>query len=267
MREVENICSLDGKVAIVTGAGSGIGKGIATVFARAGADVAIAEVNQEAADRTRTEIEEIGRRAVAVPADVTDPASVSNMLTRTLEEFGRIDVLVNNVGGLVGRPRMMSVLDMDLEYWDGVVKLNMTSCFLCCKACIRHWMDNSLPGRIINIASLAAMVPYKTSLVYAAAKAGVISMTASLGAMFGKNDIRVNCIAPGHVKTPITDQLYVGKEEIRSAQDRIIPLGRYGKPEELGRVALFLASDASSYVTGQTLVVSGGMYYFLTEMP
>lgn len=267
MQGIEGICSLEGKVAIVTGAGSGIGQGIATVFAKAGADVVIAELNEETADDTRRTIESMGRRALATKTDVTDPGSVTEMLAAGLDAFGHIDILVNNVGGLVGKPRMIPVLEMDLDYWDGVLKLNMTSCFLCSKACIGYWVENARPGSIINIASLAAMVPFKTSLVYGAAKAGVVSMTATLGTLFGKNDIRVNCIAPGHAKTPITDQLYEGREEIRAAQDRIIPLGRYGNPEDFGKVATFLASDASCYVTGQTLVVSGGMHYFLTEMP
>ena len=267
MQDIENLCSLEGKVAIVTGSGRGVGQGIATVFARAGADVVIAELDPRTGDDTRRSIESMGRRALVTRTDVTEPGSVAEMLAASLDAFGHVDIMVNNVGGLVGKPRMVPVLEMDLDYWEGVLKLNMTSCFLCSKACIGYWVENARPGRIINIASLAAMVPYKTSLAYGAAKAGVINMTTTLGTLFGKNDIRVNCIAPGHVKTPITDQLYQGREEVRAAQDRIIPLGRYGNPEEFGRVATFLASDASCYVTGQTLVVSGGMYYFLTEMP
>ena len=267
MQNVDGLCSLEGKVAIVTGAGSGIGQGIATVFARAGADVVIAELNPKAAESTRQIVESMGRRALVAVTDVTDAQSVTEMLEASLQAFGNVDILVNNVGGLVGKPRMVPVLEMDLDYWDGVIKLNLTSCFLCSKACIAYWTKNARPGRIVNIASLAAMVPFKTSLVYGAVKAGVVSMTATLGTLFGKNDIRVNCIAPGHAKTPITDQLYQGREEVRAAQDRIIPLGRYGNPEDFGKVATFFASDASCYVTGQTLVVSGGMHYFLTELP
>ncbi|MHA1734874.1 MAG: SDR family NAD(P)-dependent oxidoreductase [Candidatus Thorarchaeota archaeon] len=267
MPEIEKLCSLEGKVAIVTGAGRGVGHGIASVFARAGADVVVAEINLESARSTSDKVRSMGRRAISVNTDVTDPDSVEAMLKRALNEFGQVDVLVNNVGGVVGKPRMVPFLEMDLDYWDPMIRLNLTSSFICCRACIGYWVQNSRPGRIVNIASLAAMVPYKSSVAYAAAKAGVVSMTATLATLFGKNDIRVNCIAPGHVKTPITDELYKGREEVRAAQDRIIPLGRYGDPEEIGKVAAFLASDASSYVTGQTLVVSGGMYYFLTELP
>ena len=118
----------------------------------------------------------------------------------------------------------------------------------------------------MNISSLAALVPYETSVVYGAAKAGVVSMTQTLASEYGKHGIRVNCIAPGHVRTPIPEALYQGKEELRAAQNRIIPVGRWGEPEELGRVAVFLASEASSFITGQTIVVSGGMTYFLTKL-
>jgi len=267
MQNADSLCSLEGKVAIVTGAGQGIGRGVATVFAKAGADVVIAEINAETAAETKAELESFGRRVFVTNTDVTDQGSVSRMLAESLDALGHVDVLVNNVGGLVGSPRMVSPIDMDLDYWEGTLKLNLTSCFLCSKALITHWVNLGSPGTIVNIASLAAMVPFKTSLAYGAAKAGVVSMTATLATLYGKNGIRVNCIAPGHVKTPITDQLYKGREEVRAAQDRIIPLGRYGTPIDFGKVAAFLASDASGYLSGQTIVASGGMHYFLTEMP
>ncbi|MCK5805261.1 MAG: SDR family oxidoreductase, partial [Lentisphaeria bacterium] len=163
--------------------------------------------------------------------------------------------------------RMIFISDISLEEWDYTLRFNLTSQFLCSRALIRYWESSGREGNIVNSASLAAMVPYKTSVAYGAAKAGVMNMTQTLGNMYGKCGIRVNCIAPGHVKTPITDEVYRGREEVRAAQDRIIPLGRYGAPQEFGKVAAFLASDASSYVTGQTLLVGGGMHYFLTELP
>ncbi|MFC2008971.1 SDR family NAD(P)-dependent oxidoreductase [Chloroflexota bacterium] len=258
--------SLEGKVAIITGAGRGVGQGIATVFARSGADVVIAEKDTDLAQDTRQLVEAHGRRALVVQTNVMDEESVETMLARTLDTFRRVDVLVNNVGG-VARPRMIALEDVELDEWRYTMDLNLTSQFLCSRALIRHWLGAGRPGAIVNISSLAAMVPYKTSVAYGAAKAGVINMTQTLGSQYGKNGIRVNCIAPGHVKTPITDALYKGREDVRAAQDRIIPLGRYGNPEEFGKVAAFLASDASSYITGQTLLVSGGMHYFLTELP
>jgi NAD(P)-dependent dehydrogenase (short-subunit alcohol dehydrogenase family) len=267
MSPEENICSLQGKVAIVTGSGRGVGQGVARVFARAGADVVVAELDPQTARGTAEMVTGLGRKAVAVRTDVTDERSVADMLAAALEAFGAVDILVNNVGGVVGKPRMVPLEEMDLTYWEAMLKFNLTSSFLCSKALIQYWVKEGRAGNIVNIASLAAMVPYETSLAYGAAKAGVVNMTTTLGALFGKHNIRVNCIAPGHVKTPITDELYKGREEVRAAQDRIIPLGRYGNPEDFGKVAAFLASDASCYVTGQTLLVSGGMYYFLTKLP
>lgn len=258
---------LEGKVAIVTGAGSGIGKGIAQEMLKAGACVAVADINEAAAEESVGALRQLGGRAEPVVADVTDEQSVEAMVTWVLDEFECVDILVNNAGGLGPKPAMTPTADMSLEQWEWVMRLNVTSQFLCCRACIRHWLKQGRKGNIVNVSSLAAMVPYETSVAYGVAKAGVVNLTATLAAEYGKQDIRVNCIAPGHVRTPITDQLYKGREEVRAAQDRIIPAGRYGEPEELGRVVVFLASDASSYVTGQTLLVSGGMYYFLTKLP
>jgi len=266
MSQTENLCSLEGKVAIITGAGRGVGQGIATVFARAGAHIVIAEKDSALAQDTQRMVEETGRRALVAPTDVMDEESVEAMLALSLKEFPSIDVLVNNVGG-VARPRMVALEDMELDEWRYTIDFNLTSQFLCSRALIRHWLRTGKSGSIVNISSLAAMVPYKTSVAYGSAKAGVINMTQTLGSQYGKKGIRVNCIAPGHVKTPITDALYKGREDVRAAQDRIIPIGRYGNPDEFGKAAAFLASDASSYVTGQTILVSGGMHYFLTEMP
>ncbi|MFW6150572.1 MAG: SDR family NAD(P)-dependent oxidoreductase [Chloroflexota bacterium] len=258
---------LEGKVAIVTGAGSGIGQGVAREMVRVGGKVVVADIDGEAAEQSAARLKELGGEAEAVHADVTDEGSVGSMLGAAIDAFGGVDILVNNVGGLGGKPRMTPIVDMGLEQWEAVIRLNLTSQFLCSRACIRYWVDKGRRGNIVNVSSLAAMVPYETSVAYGAAKAGVVNLTSTLAAQYGKHGIRVNCIAPGHVRTPVTDELYRGREDVRAAQDRIIPVGRYGEPEELGRVAVFLASDASSYVTGQTLLVSGGMYYFLTRLP
>ena len=258
---------LEGKTAIVTGAGSGIGRGTALEMAKAGADIVVAELRPEAGEETAALVRDVGRRVLVAHTDVTSRDSVEAMLASAVREFGSVDILVNNVGGLGERPRKATIIELDLEEWESLLKLNLTSQFLCCKALITHLVENGRKGAIINIASLAALVPYETSVVYGAAKAGVVSMTQTLASEYGKQGIRVNCIAPGHVRTPIPEALYRGREELRSAQNRIIPVGRWGEPDELGRVAVFLASEASSYVTGQTIVVSGGMTYFLTKLP
>lgn len=257
---------LQGKTAIVTGAGSGIGRGTALEMASAGADIVIAELQPEAAEETATMVRNLGRRAVVSHTDVTSVESVSAMMALALNEFGGVDVLVNNVGGLGAKPKKKTIVELDLDEWESLLRLNLTSQFICCKAFITFLVENDRKGAIVNIASLAALVPYETSVAYGAAKAGVVSITQTLAAEYGKHGIRVNCIAPGHVRTPIPEALYRGKEDLRAAQNRIIPIGRWGEPEELGRVAVFLASEAASYVTGQTIVVSGGMTYFLTKL-
>jgi len=258
---------LEDRVAIVTGSGGGIGRGIAQEMAKAGANIVVAEINLETAKETVDIVTGLGRKAIAVQTDVTEEESVNAVVEAALGAFGKVDILVNNVGGVVGKPRMIPIVEMTREYWDDVISFNLTSQFLCSKACIEYWIENKRKGNIVNISSLGGAVPYETSVAYGAAKAGVINMTATLGTQYGKQNIRVNCIAPGHAKTAITDGLYRGREDVRAAQDRIIPLGRYGNPDEFGRVAVFLASDASGYVTGQTLMVTGGMTYFLTRLP
>jgi len=258
---------LAGRTAIVTGAGSGIGRGIALEMANAGAGIVVAEYRQDAAEETASMVRQFGGRALVAVMDATSEESVAAAMNAALAGFGGVDILVNNVGGLGPQPKKTTIVELSLSEWESLLRLNLTSQFICSKAFIRHLLEAGRGGSIVNIASLGALVPYETSVVYGAAKAGVVSMTMTLASEYGKNGIRVNCIAPGHVRTPIPESLYRSKPELRAAQNRIIPVGRWGEPEEIGRLAVFLASDASSYVTGQTIVASGGMTYFLTKLP
>ena len=258
--------SLEGKTAIVTGSGSGIGRGTSVEMAKVGANIVVVDMNVTGAEETAAMVREAGRKAIVIEADVTKAGAAEEILQSALKTFEGVDVLVNNVGGLGPKPKRVSPLDLDLEGWEFLMRLNLTSQFMCCKAFIQYAVDTGRPGSIVNIASLAAMVPYETSVGYAAAKAGVVSITQTLAWEYGQNGIRVNCIAPGHVRTPIPMSLYKGKEDLLEAQKRIIPLRRWAEPEEIGRLAVFLASDASSYVTGQTVIASGGMTYFRTSV-
>ena len=263
----DTVYSLTDRVALVTGAGSGIGRGVAVEMANAGAHVVLAELKRDTAEQTAAMVRDLGRKALVVETDVTDSDSVERMMGAALKEFGGADVLVNNVGGVGPVPKKTTLVDMTLDQWEFMMRFNLTSQFLCCKAFIGYLLANGRTGSIVNIASLAAMVPYETDVAYGAAKAGVVSITQTIASEYGPRGIRANAIAPGHIDTPIPTALYKAKPEVRAAQDRIIPVGRWGQPAEIGRLAVFLASDASSYVTGQTVVASGGMTYFLTNLP
>ncbi|MFW6102831.1 MAG: SDR family NAD(P)-dependent oxidoreductase, partial [Chloroflexota bacterium] len=177
--------SLNDKVALVTGSGSGIGRGIAVEMANAGAHVVLAELEHESAEATAAMVQDMGRRALVVETDVTDPESVERMMGATLKEFGSADILVNNVGGVGPEPKKTALADMSLDQWDSMLRLNLTSQFLCCKAFVNYLLANGRGGSIVNIASLAAMVPYETNVAYGAAKAGVVSMTKTIASEYG----------------------------------------------------------------------------------
>ncbi|MFC1963772.1 SDR family NAD(P)-dependent oxidoreductase [Chloroflexota bacterium] len=247
--------SLESKVAIVTGAGRGIGKGIALAFADAGADIVVAELTQEQALGTAEEVRAQGRKALALAADVTDGEQVQNIVDATLREFGKIDVLVNNVGGSSGA--RVSPLEMTEEVWDESIKRNLKSTFLCTRAVGRVMIDRKKGGSIINLSSSAGRRGQMRSVAYSAAKAGIINFTLSMSNYLAPHNIRVNCIAPGRIVSEGTRAL--GSDEER-AKEYAIPLRRIGQAEDVALAAIYLASDAASFVTGVTLDVAGGEY-------
>jgi len=245
---------LTGQVGIVTGGGQGLGKVFCHAFAEAGADVVVAEINPETGPVTVKEIEAQGRRALFVRTDVRDRASVQAMVDQVLAEFGQIDFIMNNAGIV----KWCEAENVSEEDWREVIDVNLNGLFLCCQAVGRHMIERRR-GRIINIASMSGLIVNRPQCQasYNASKAAVIHLTKSLAAEWARYNVRVNAIVPGYMGTPMArpffdDPAYGG------VWIDAIPMKRPGLPEELGPLAVFLASEASSYMTGAILVVDGG---------
>jgi NAD(P)-dependent dehydrogenase (short-subunit alcohol dehydrogenase family) len=247
---------LKNKVAIVTGAGSirpgmGNGKATAILFAREGARVVAADLNPEAAEETAGIIHSEGGEAVAVQADVTSEQGASKLVETAIATYGKLDILFNNVGGAYGG----TGLKVTVEEWDTTMDLNLKSVLLMCKYAVPEMVKNG-GGTIVNNSSMAA---YHSHGIYAysASKAGVIALTRCLAVAQAKNNIRVNCVAPGLMDTPLVAPIMTEKR-IRRVEERV-PLKRHGKAEETAATVLFLASEDSSYITGQTIPIDGGL--------
>lgn len=253
--EVLSKFSLRDKVAIVTGAGRGIGKGIAVTLAGAGADVVAVARTQKEIQRTADEIHARGRKASAVIADVTDSKQVQGMVDETLKHFGKIDILINNAGGSSGA--RVPPLEMPEDVWDACVKLNLKAAFLCTKAVSKVMIDQGRGGSIINISSAAGQRGEVRSIAYSAAKAGIINFTLTMSNYLAPYKIRVNCISPGRIVSAGTGS--IGSDEERF-KEHAIPLMRIGQPEDIALAAIYLASDAADFVTGVTIDVAGGEY-------
>jgi len=244
---------LEGQNALVTGASRGIGRSIALALAEAGANVAVNYAgNEQAAARVVAEIEALGVKAYAVKAHVGNGEQFEGMVKGVLDAWGKIDILVNNAG--ITRDNL--IMRMKEEEFDEVIETNLKGVFNGIKAVTRPMMKQR-SGRIINISSVVGTLGNPGQANYVAAKAGVIGLTKSSARELASRGITVNCIAPGFIETDMTDQL---SEELREGMLKGIPLARLGQPEEIGKVAVFLASDSASYMTGQTLHVDGGMY-------
>lgn len=243
--------SLRMKSAIVTGAGGGIGRAIALLFAREGARVVIADLVREAAERVSAEIEKRRGQALPFVVDVTQKESVRRMVEAALKRWGRIDILVNNAGGAIRKP----VLEMEELEWDQIVNLNLKSVFLCSQAVLPAMMRQR-SGKIVNISSIYGFTGSDRRANYAAAKAGVVAFSKSLALEVARTGIGVNAIAPGLIATEKVRGRYSDKEWEKRVST--FPMGRGGTPEEIARAALFLAQDENTYMTGQTIHVNGG---------
>ncbi|RKY78384.1 2-deoxy-D-gluconate 3-dehydrogenase [candidate division KSB1 bacterium] len=244
--------SLKGKAGIVTGASRGIGKGIAEGLVQAGANLAICARSLPALEKTAEELRKYGTEVIPIKADVSMKAEVEKLVNKTVEEFGRIDFLFNNAGITYRAPSE----DFPEEWWDEVIRVNLKSVFLCSQAVARVMIKQG-GGKIINTSSLIAVTGGKTISAYAASKGGVAQLTKALANDWAKYHINVNAIGPGYIITDLTAPLIDDKQRYQELSARI-PMGRWGKPEDLAGAAVFLASEASDYITGQTIFVDGG---------
>lgn len=242
---------LEGKVALITGGGRGIGRDIALLFAQEGADIALCDVNKEIAQSTQQEIEALGRRAASFATDVTAFKQVEEMVNLILDNFKHIDILVNNAG--ITRDNLL--LRMSEDDWDKVLAVNLKGVFNCTKA-VSRVMLKQRSGKIVSIASIIGIMGNAGQANYAASKGGIISFTKSVARELASRHINANAVAPGFIQTAMTDKL---NEEQRQAMLANIPLNRLGVPADVAQACLFLASSASDYITGQTIVVDGGM--------
>ncbi len=245
---------LKNKVAIITGASSGIGRAIAELYAAEGAMIAVADLDETGGTETVDIVREKGGYALFVKTDVSKAREVASMARQAMEKYGRIDILVNNAG-IEGKSALTA--DYPEEDWDRVLAVNLKSVFLCSKYVIPEMFKNC-QGAIVNISSIAGMTAFQKAPAYAASKAGIIALTRSMAIEYAPNNIRVNCICPGIIKTPMVERSTKGSLDAERKLIREEPLGRIGKPEEVANAALYLASDDSSYVTGSALVVDGG---------
>lgn len=243
---------LNGRVAVVIGGTSGIGRAIAHGLAEAGADVVCTSRRQEQVETAADEIEAKGRRTLRIASDVSDRASMENVLNECVSVFGKVDILVNSAG----RTKREPTLDLDEETWNAILETNLTGTLRSCQVFGRHMIAKGY-GRIINIASLSTFVSLFEVAAYSASKAAVASLTKSLAIEWAKNGVNVNAIAPGVFRTALNEKLLDESERGKEFLTRT-PMGRFGKVEELAGAAVFLASDAASYVTGEVMVVDGG---------
>jgi len=244
--------SLQGRTALVTGAGRGIGYALAQALAEAGADVACVDLDGDSAQRAAQEFAKLGVRTLGIQTDVTRKAEVAAMVAAIVERWGRLDIGVNNAGIARGGPAE----ELSEEDWDAVLEVNLKAVFLCCQAEARVMLPQGY-GKIINTASMSATIVNRPQCQanYNAAKAGVVQLTRSCAAEWAARGVRVNCISPGHTITPMTQGM---PEHVRAIWRANTPMGRLGDPSDLQGAVVYLASEASDYVTGHDLIIDGG---------
>lgn len=239
---------LDGKIVLITGGASGIGAAIARKFVDNGATSIIVDIDQELGNTTA---QQIGEKAHFYYLNIADENSVNETIDKIMQNFAKIDILINNAG--ITNDKLL--VRMTKEDWERVININLTGTFLMTRAVVKHMMKQRF-GKIINIASVIGLIGNAGQTNYAASKAGIIGFTKSCAKEFASRNITVNAIAPGFIETRMTEKL---PEEVKQAYFKLIPLGRFGKPEDVANLALFLASDQADYITGQVIALDGGM--------
>ncbi|MBF0464540.1 MAG: 3-oxoacyl-[acyl-carrier-protein] reductase [Nitrospirae bacterium] len=240
------------RVALITGSARGIGKAIAEVLAQRGANVVISDVNLEEAQKTAAEIASLGVKTMAVKFDVSNSKEVTEAFSTIIAEFGQLDILINNAG-ITKDSLIMRMKDED---WDAVINVNLKSVFLCSKEALKT-MSKQRYGRIVNIASIVAFIGNAGQANYSASKAGIIGLTKTTAKEYAKRNITVNAVAPGFIKTAMTEAL---PDKVKEDMFNAIPMGRFGEVSDVANAVAFLASESAMYITGNVIHVNGGMY-------
>ncbi len=246
---------LENKVVIITGAGSGIGAATAILLAKHKALVIVSDINSENAEKVADAIKKAGGKAIAFQADVSRFEEVESLIRSTIKEHGTLDVMVNNAG--IGGKNLKKTAEHTLEDWDNVIAVNQTGVFYCMKVALQQMMKQG-HGNIINIASLAGLKPSGNNLSYSASKFAVVGMTKSAALEYGRKNIRINAVCPGYTHSSLLDKLLAGRPDMEETLKRLIPMDRFGEPDEIAEAVAWLASDNSKYMTGQTLILDGG---------
>lgn len=246
---------LDGKVAVITGGGRGMGKEIAVTFSKAGANIAVCDLSLQNLKQVEEEIKAGGGRCLSMATDISDNQQVEEMMAKVHAHFGRIDILINNAGICISR----SLLETSVEEWDANMNVNLRGAFLCLQAAAKYMVEQEY-GKIVNISSICGRGATSEGIAYSASKAGVIQVTYNAAAELGKHNINVNSIAPGFVATPSVREGKTPEEYAAMVAEFSKPtvLGRTGLPQDIANTALFLVSDESGYISGQTIPVDGG---------
>ena len=242
------------KIVIITGAGSGIGKATAIHFAKYGAMVVVSDIDLESAKKVAEEIVTNGGTSRPIKANVAKFEEVENLINETVEEFGRLDVIVNNAG--IG-PNLLRTHESSLKDWDRVIAVNQTGVFYCMKLALVQFLKQGA-GNIVNIASLAGLKASPNNISYSASKFAVVGMTKSAAMEYATKNIRVNAVCPGYTESALLDQLIAAKPEMDAILRSVIPMKRYGKAEEIAEAAVWLAPDNTKFMTGQTITLDGG---------